>query len=94
MNLVGAELRLRGVVQGVGFRYFTYRRAVELQLKGLVKNEDDGSVFVVAEGDRSAIEALIDYLKVGPSSASVSDVGVKWIPFTGQFDSFEISVHY
>ncbi len=94
MNLVGAELRVRGVVQGVGFRYFAYRRASELQVKGSVKNEADGSVFVVAEGDRSAIEAYIDYLKAGPPSASVTDVGVKWTPYTGNFDSFEISVHY
>jgi acylphosphatase len=87
---VGAELRISGVVQGVGFRYYTYRQAVNLGLTGWVTNEPDGSVLVVVEGDRSVVEELIEAVKVGPPSSSVSDVGVHWRPFKARFTNFEI----
>jgi len=92
MNHTGAEIVIRGVVQGVGYRYYCYRRAVNLQLTGWVKNDADGSVFVLAEGDRSAVEALIDELKVGPHSASVNSLSTKWLPSTGQYKSFEVRI--
>ena len=91
MNQVGAEITVSGVVQGVGYRYFCYRHAVNLELTGWTKNDPDGSVFVFVEGDRGAIEALIDELKVGPFSASVTRVNVKWVEFTGKYDNFEIT---
>jgi acylphosphatase len=91
MNQVGAEITVRGVVQGVGYRYFCHRHAINLNLTGWVKNDPDGSVFIYAEGDRSAVEALIDELKVGPYSATVSRVNVKWVAYTGNYDNFEIT---
>ncbi|MFQ6008548.1 MAG: acylphosphatase, partial [Candidatus Zixiibacteriota bacterium] len=65
MNSAGVQLRIQGVVQGVGYRYYCLRKAREFGLKGWVKNNPDGSVSVVAEGDRSLIEDLIKELKVG-----------------------------
>ena len=91
MSQVGAEITVRGVVQGVGYRYFCYRHAVNLELTGWTKNDPDGSVFVYVEGNRSVIEALIDELKVGPYSASVSRIDVKWVKFTGKYKTFEIT---
>ena len=55
--------RVFGVVQGVGFRFWTMGKAEELGLTGLVKNLDDGSVSVVAEGPRDRIQELLDWLK-------------------------------
>ncbi|MBI4720187.1 MAG: acylphosphatase, partial [Chitinivibrionia bacterium] len=60
LNSVGAHLRVCGLVQGVGYRYFCLRKALSLQLTGWVRNESDGSVSVLVEGDRGAIEALIE----------------------------------
>ena len=91
MNSVGADIRVRGLVQGVGFRHFCWRRATQLGVFGWVKNAPDGSVVLRVEGDRGAVEALIDELKTGPSSASVSDVAVNWVDFTGACTSFQIT---
>ena len=51
-----------GTVQGVGFRWWTRSRALELGLVGSARNLDDGRVAVVAEGDRAACQALLDAL--------------------------------
>ena len=91
MGSVAAELHVRGVVQGVGFRYFCHRSAMNLNLTGWARNNPDGSVSVWVEGDRGAIEQFIDNLKVGPRSASVSDIKVDWKEFTGRYSGFNIT---
>jgi len=91
MGSVGAEIVVRGHVQGVGFRYFCYTRATQLSLTGWVRNRADGTVALLAEGDRASIEMLIDELKSGPRSASVADVIVRWTPLTGGYNSFMIA---
>ena len=87
---VGAEITVRGLVQGVGFRWFADKRARELGLKGCVKNLDLGDVLVQAEGERAVIEELIERLHQGPSFSRVREVQVKWKEFTGQFKDFQI----
>jgi DNA ligase D-like protein (predicted 3'-phosphoesterase) len=64
----------RGRVQGVGYRDATVRHARELGVLGWVRNEDDGSVRVHAEGDADAVEALVAWLGEGPRGASVEGV--------------------
>jgi acylphosphatase len=91
MSSVAAELKVRGVVQGVGYRYFCYRRAAGLNLTGWARNNSDGSVSAHVEGERGAVEDFIQELKIGPPSASVADVGVRWVEFTGKYDRFDIS---
>lgn len=91
MNSVGAEIIVTGHVQGVGFRFFCHRLAAGLDIKGWVKNNYDGSVIIRAEGDRSLVEEMIGNLKVGPRSAVVKTVNVKWLPFSGDFKDFEIT---
>jgi acylphosphatase len=81
---------VHGRVQGVNFRYYTQRRAVELELTGYVRNEWDGTVFVIAEGTRPALQDLLSFLHVGPRSAFVSQVDVQWHAPTGEFDRFEV----
>lgn len=71
-------MRVYGVVQGVGYRYFVYRIATSLGLAGYVKNLPDGSVEVVAQGDGSLVKALIDELKVGPRHAHVERIDIVW----------------
>jgi acylphosphatase len=81
---------VRGLVQGVNFRYATQRRAQQLGLTGWVRNRHDGSVEVVAEGPRARLEQLMDFLRRGPPAASVSEVQVGWAPARGELDQFDI----
>ncbi|MFN8217338.1 MAG: DNA polymerase ligase N-terminal domain-containing protein [Solirubrobacterales bacterium] len=73
MAAKGKALRVtvRGAVQGVGFREATRRRALELGLRGWVRNEEDGTVRVHAEGDPTALVALVELLGEGPRGARV-----------------------
>lgn len=75
--------KVAGGVQGVGFREATRLRARELGVMGWVRNADDGTVLVHAEGEPAAIERLIAFLRVGPAAASVSDVAVEDVKVEG-----------
>lgn len=65
---------VRGRVQGVGFRWFVRERARALGLTGWVRNRDDGSVEVLAQGDERSLRQLRGLLGTGPSGANVSAV--------------------
>ena len=80
-----------GHVQGVGFRYYTFKRAREINVTGYVKNLPDGTVEIEAEGDRSQLEELIDLVKVGPRSAVVNGVSISWEEFTGEYEKFQVN---
>ena len=82
--------RVTGRVQGVGFRHFTRRTARQLGVVGRVRNENDGSVQLVAEGPREQLEQLLEALRHGPTSAVVSGIETDWTSATGAFDSFEV----
>jgi acylphosphatase len=84
------EAKVKGVVQGVGFRWFVVRSASELGLTGWPSNEADGSVHVVAEGARHALQELERLLRDGPPGAAVSEVEVTRGPGTREFSSFGI----
>ncbi len=81
---------VKGLVQGVGYRFFVIRRAELLGLTGWVKNLPDGTVEVVAEGDRELLEELIKELWRGPSAAQVTDVIINWERYTGEFKNFDV----
>jgi acylphosphatase len=66
--------RVRGRVQGVGFRAATLREGRGLGLRGWVRNLPDGGVEVVAEGPRATLDALVAFLRRGPRGAHVSNV--------------------
>jgi acylphosphatase len=74
----GAHIIVRGVVQGVGYRWFVRREAARLKLNGYCRNLADGSVETEVAGERFRIEELIGQLRIGPSSAHVTDVAVTW----------------
>jgi acylphosphatase len=84
------EARVKGRVQGVGFRYFVIWHAQRLGLTGWVSNEQDGSLNCVAEGPRDDLELLLDALKEGPASAIVEYVAEDWLPYTGHWGSFGV----
>jgi acylphosphatase len=82
---------VRGDVQGVGFRYFVQRRAREHGLSGWVRNNDDGTVEVVAEGDRGKLEQLERALQEGPRGARVDRVDAQWSAATGGLQGFDLA---
>ena len=81
---------VHGRVQGVGFRDFTQRRAVELGLTGWVRNESDGTVEVTAEGERATLERFVAFLRRGPNAAHVTQLDLDWRAATGSFAHFGI----
>ena len=91
MEPARVHVLVRGMVQGVGFRYFVLRTARAAGLTGFVKNLRDGSVEVVAEGPRDALERFAGVVAEGPGHALVRDVAVDWGEYGGAFDSFEVS---
>lgn len=63
-----------GVVQGVGFRWFTVRAARRAGLRGWVKNRPDGCVEIAASGDSDALDRFLNEVKQGPPAARVESV--------------------
>ncbi|MBL6965370.1 MAG: acylphosphatase [Anaerolineales bacterium] len=89
-NLARLHARIDGRVQGVGFRYFVQKNAVNLELLGWVRNRWDGSVEVLVEAPQDALEKLLKALQRGPRAGTTSDVKYEWLTATGEFQSFRI----
>jgi acylphosphatase len=86
--------RVRGMVQGVGFRMFVVDQAQRLGIAGWVRNCWDDTVEVTAEGDPFSLEALVEALHHGPRMAVVDQVEVEWLDATGEFKQFWITQTY
>lgn len=84
------DARIRGRVQGVGFRWFVLDWASTLGIVGWVANEADGTVRCVAEGPRPALDRLLERLRRGPPGARIDDVHAAWGAPTGGFDGFSV----
>ena len=91
MEAARIRVVVRGVVQGVGFRYFVLRSAKESGLRGFVKNLRDGGVEVVAEGHRGTLERFARGVAEGPGHAQVREIELEWSEPSGEFESFEVS---
>ena len=79
---------IRGDVQGVGFRWFLAANARPMGLHGWVRNQPDGSVELMAEGERDALEKLLESAREGPRTARIDDVKVEWAPAAGGLERF------
>ena len=87
---VRLHMRITGRVQGVGFRAFTQRCAINLNLVGWVRNRWDGSVEVMAEGPQATLELLLRDLRRGPFPGTTSQVQHDWLTATGEFNTFRV----
>ncbi len=87
-----ADVRLtawvHGDVQGVGFRWWTRRRALELGLTGYASNRPDGRVQVVAQGAREECERLLGLLQGGNTPGTVDNVVADWTQATEPINGF------
>ncbi len=81
-------LKIYGSVQGVFFRDSSWKKARELGLSGWVRNESDGIVRIVAEGEEKNLQELAEWCKGGPKHAKVEKMDVRWFEATGGFDDF------
>ena len=84
------HLIIHGQVQGVFFRTRGKEKALELGLLGWIKNNSDGTVELVAEGEKQALKEFIAWCGQGTSSARVEKVETQWQDFKGEFACFRI----
>ena len=78
--MAAARFLVHGRVQGVGFRWFVWRHATRLGLRGLARNLRDGSVEVIADGPAAALAELEQVLARGPAAAQVERVETFEVP--------------
>jgi len=84
------HILITGKVQGISFRYYTKKKAEELQIKGWVKNLPNGDVEIVVEGNNSNITSFMDWCKTGPSLANVKNIAINEEQPTNEFSTFSI----
>ena len=84
------HLRIHGQVQGVFFRYSAKEQAENLGLVGWIRNNLDGSVEALAEGERDKLEQFIIWCRKGPPGAEVQKLKVEWSKEEEQFSTFDI----
>lgn len=87
---VRLHVNIYGRVQGVGFRAFAVESGIILGVTGWARNKWDGSVEVVAEGERKSLKRLLAALHQGPRMARVDRVNVEWQQASGEFKSFYV----
>jgi acylphosphatase len=84
------HLRIHGRVQGVAFRAYAIEEALRLGVKGWVRNCPDGSVELIAEGNRENVEDLVSWCRHGPPSARVNHVDIESEDFKAEFRDFRV----
>jgi acylphosphatase len=90
MNWVARRYLVAGRVQGVGYRFFVLRVAARHSIYGIVRNLPDGSVEILAEGERADIEEFRKELAAGPLLSEVTSIDEIDIQASGRFREFRI----
>lgn len=96
MNGRGSKIKrmraiIQGVVQGVGFRFFTRDLARRYGLGGFARNRADGTVEIEVQGEEGTLAAFLKDLELGPRSAHVAGIELKEIPADDAPGGFEIT---
>lgn len=84
------NIKITGRVQGVFFRDAARKKANELNVKGFVRNEPDGSVYIEAEGEPLAVKDLIKWANFGPKAARVENIEIEKTEEIKNFPDFKI----
>ncbi len=79
-----------GRVQGVGFRYTVLEVAGNFRVNGYVRNESDGTVSLVAEGDEPEIKRFLHAVRSSPVGGYIAHEDARWTAATGEFKGFTI----
>ena len=88
--MIAYVIHISGRVQGVGFRWFTEKEARARNVKGYVRNLQDGRVEVVAQGEREDVAQLCDALRQGPSASRVDAVAMTPVGVDAALSSFSV----
>ncbi len=84
------KINVYGKVQGVFFRYNTKKAAEKLGIKGWVRNIKDGSVEIIAEGEKEKIKEFTEWIKKSPGSSVVKKIDIKEEKTKEKFSGFSI----
>lgn len=84
------NLRVFGLVQGIGFRHTCCQQAKKLDLTGQVSNQSDGSVEILAEGEETDLKTFLAWCYNGVESARVDSIEELWSAATGAYINFVI----
>jgi acylphosphatase len=84
------HITVRGLVQGVGYRFYAQRQASALGIAGTVRNLPNGDVEVVAQGPDSAVAAFLEALRRGPLGSHVEEVATREMPDAALLSGFHI----
>lgn len=90
-NRVRVKVTVTGIVQGVGFRWWTKRLAESLRVTGAVWNNPDGSVGIEAQGLEESVKSFTDALAAGPAGSLVRGVMTRAVPCVDDSGSFSVS---
>lgn len=87
------SLKIYGRVQGVFFRDSVRESAEKLKLTGWVKNELDGTVKVLAQGEENSLKELIEWCYNGPELAQVDKIDIDWQKIKEDYQNFQVIYH-
>jgi len=90
MGIRRYQLHISGRVQGVGYRASTQLKAHQLGLTGWVRNQLDGDVEIVVEGDSTALNQFVEWAWQGPRFAKVEQIAQTESIASGEFHQFDI----
>lgn len=93
-KMVRAHLIIEGRVQGVSFRASTVEAARSCGVYGWVRNNPNGTVEAVLEGEEERVGRLIEWCRTGPPLARVERLNLSWEPFKNEFDDFNALTRY
>ncbi len=88
--MVARKFLISGEVQGVGYRYFAQRSSARHQVRGYVKNLEDGRVEVLAEGNANSVESFRHDLAAGPTHSRVGPIEELVLDPSGSYSTFRI----
>ena len=89
-EMTRVHIKVRGRVQGVGFRAYVHQAGVQMGVTGWVRNVGWNEVEAVAEGQKATVELFVEAVKRGPSVSRVDESEMEWESPTGEFRSFEV----
>ena len=84
------KITVSGTVQGVGYRYFCYKKAVEYNLSGYAKNLYNGNVEVLVQGNKKMVKDFTKELLIGPEYASVKSVNTEEFDTENEYFGFAV----
>lgn len=86
-------IKIKGDVQGVGFRFWLREKARDLNLTGFVRNRDRGDVYILAQGEKENLDDYLDQCAEGPELAKIKKVEHEEVKMEEALESFEIMQH-